>query len=380
MTKTLYRNKILYLLLTVLLAIASIFCIGSSAAYADTLTHDYTNGGYLEVTHGKTSLIEMPKGTKGEDRSDWEVTPVNTNDKFGGWYRGLITSERTDFMNLHFNINGEKAVKTLSYIEGFDSSVILFGGQIESDFVTIDGNEYVEFYIPENLNFKIILNGVKSDVKTDTYTLVRLYTGATIYSIKDTTPTVLPENRTLLSDVELGVQNDVNRTLWAEKKYTSTSLTNNWFRFEKPAFVKSSTVDVANVRTTLNGKEYNAKLHYVIDDAGNCALKLGRFNVNYVERTILDKNYIEFYLAQEEIEYFETSEAVASSTLKLQNTDKLTTINNSLVKLEYDVEAVKTDIAIKIKPYSLWFGLAGGLVAVALFVGVIFVIRKRLRK
>lgn len=351
-----YKNLIT-IFVTLMLLISLTFTF--STAKADSVIKDYSTGGYVESVYGQTILLKMPDGTKGQDRSNWKLKNVQSGDKLGGWYRieNVYSYSEIMFFNVYVDINGEKLLNTIGYI-GKYHKIMFSGFGVECELTKIEGVNCIEFFIPYDLSINFVSGGANKTLTLQDYSTIILYSGIKAYKLIDES---VSEDKTILENLKIGSSDELDRSNYITYDKDVYSLSNAWFRFKKPSNVFTTTTDIANVKTTLDDKEYSAILHYVIDDNGNKSLMLGRFNVNYKIVEVKGEEYIEFCIPKGKVDYYNTKESIIEHTLKIGVMDTIRPIDESFVRLEYNLtQAIKNDVNT-VTPYADIFGILGGL-------------------
>lgn len=347
----------------------------SNTVKAHETIHDYTIGGYASINYG-SMLINMPDGSKGQDRSQWEKEIVEINDVIGGWYRIEYDSNKdiNSFFNFNCKKNGISKNSTLSYY--VDKNVMRISAfTVEFEKIKIEDKYYLDCFIPYNLELRYRYKGEDVHYTIDNQCTFTYLNFTTVYKLKD--PRTLLSEDKVLKNIKIGCIDDTDRTNYVVENKAKFSLANNWFRFEKPSHVNITTTDIADVTTTLDGNEYEEKLHYVINESGEESLMLGRFNVNYKTVTIKNKDYIEFCLPFSEVNYYNSQESETMHTLKIGVMDSITPIDKSFTKVYYDLNKQLNNYIDKVEPYYPIFAVLGGVLLVSSTFIVISIIRKR---
>lgn len=314
----------------------------------------------------------MPEGTKGLQRN-WTAIKLENGDDFGGWYRykGFAFNSDYDFFYTHLDAGGTKSPATVAY-KLFNYSTVTFCNLgVEYDTHTISGITYLDFYIPYDFEFAYTYSGKQYIVKTEDYSKVVIDSKNTcadnLYKL------IVPEefdvqNKPTLQNLSLGIngnEDNVDRSKYVEKSRNAYALCNSWFRFKVPGNDTATTYDIANVETTLNGQDYNAKLYYVVDYNNEKSLRLGRFDVDYKEVTYNGVDYIEFCIPNGKTTYYATSDAIVTNTLNIGIMDSIRRIDNSLVKLEFDLNAALKSTVNPLAPYAPILAVLGGMLLIS---------------
>ena len=368
MQKKAFKLMSLVLGLVISMAIFIGFSNNTVKAYSPV---DYTKGDYVDIgrLYLQNSIINMPEGSNSDERKNWETSLIRD---LSGWFRVPFVETTEPIMIANFKIDG--CDYSLLYNSDYKKVVISYLS-VDYEIVEIDNQSYIEFFIPNKV-IKFIFNNQYYTFNIPNAIIGNIYNN----SLKLINPKPLLNKDETLEGIKLGSIDDLNHKDYLTEQKTSYELANNLFRFEKPANKLISTKDIANVKTSIDNKEYTAILHYTINENGESALMLGRFKVNYNEIEIGNKTYIEFYLPFCEVEYYETQESSVKHTLKISVLDSIKPIDTTFVKLKYDLSKQLNNEIESYKQYAPIFGvLGGGLIVCSTFL-FISIYRKRKNK
>lgn len=245
-------------------------------------------------------VITMPDTS---DKSDWDEVDLTNNVEAGGRYYRVKFSNNLElfsFEGIKSMLNGQELVEIYMSINDAGELTINYLTIIDYREETINGIKYLEFYLPESLNY----------VSEDELNVIQYSPDKKINNViySDIKIITKPEYKTVNYYDEMFTMIDkTNKNNWVETDLKAgDTFGNKYYRIELPKSANS--VNLFNLNVSVNG--FNS-LQSVVYNPSIQKIVFYVFTVEY-EMVIYDNvTYLEFYLPET---YFLKFHLVGSQT------------------------------------------------------------------